>query len=714
MSHLGISLAWCAVQVTLAMMPVAVVYGLATRRGPRSASWSAALGLGLIIVLTFSQICTNYNYKNIKILNIQRIASAAHTERSSSALDLGRSDAVHHAPSLVRGYERGWSLTRLRDLWEKARAGPTVAPAPLRRGAEILAFVFLTGAAIGVLQLLLGLWAVHECRRASKEVDDIALNGLLATLCARIGYRGRIELREVSDLPAPATAGWIAPMILLPSDWPSWDDGERRAVLAHELAHICRADYAAGLLARLAAALHFYHPCVRWLAGRLLLQQELAADAIGAQIAGGREAYLFALSRMALRQERGASCWSVRGFLPTRGTLIRRIRMLQDVNRSADKHWSLTVRTLLAALLMSVVAGLSLVRGPVFAADDNPTAQTVPSSKPTAKSEPQKQGPAFDLSYVPDDVTGVLAFRPAATFRRSGMKPFADQLNTLVLLKELWAEMGLQRLDFKNRPPGVESIEQLTVGVYIEKRIRGDGTSRAMKFQGLMIRTLEPFDWKALIRAWPLGAVERTDAGRVYFELSKIPTLGKNACAYIPDERTIVFNEEEYLLPMIRRAVPNVPAVACWSDWKRVEHDLFAVAINNHDNFLTSDFSKDDPSKAAVQSLFEQTSRWIFAAADADQLKLRAFGDCTTARAGETTARAVETLIANALREIGEPVAVPNQGDKSVRARLAILQQLLRGCGVEREGRTVTIAFGADARLADFAALVRDDLFNGR
>ena len=48
------------------------------------------------------------------------------------------------------------------------------------------------------------------------------------------------------------------------------------------------ADYATGLIARLALALKFYHPLVRWMAGRLQMQQELAADALGARFAGGR------------------------------------------------------------------------------------------------------------------------------------------------------------------------------------------------------------------------------------------------------------------------------------------------------------------------------------------------------------------------------------------------------------------------------------------
>ena len=76
----------------------------------------------------------------------------------------------------------------------------------------------------------------------------------------RDGCRRPVELREVPDLTTPATAGWRRPVVLLPDDWRSWDDAERRAVLAHELAHIVRGDYAAGLVARLAVVAELLSP----------------------------------------------------------------------------------------------------------------------------------------------------------------------------------------------------------------------------------------------------------------------------------------------------------------------------------------------------------------------------------------------------------------------------------------------------------------------
>jgi beta-lactamase regulating signal transducer with metallopeptidase domain len=130
----------------------------------------------------------------------------------------------------------------------------------------------------------------------------------------------RVEIRESPELTAPAMAGWRSAVILLPEEWRSWDGDERRAVLAHELAHVCRDDYITGVVARAAVALYFFHPLVHWLAARLRLEQELAADALGSRFAGGRARYLQSLSRLALQQDGRLGCWPVRAFLPVKGT----------------------------------------------------------------------------------------------------------------------------------------------------------------------------------------------------------------------------------------------------------------------------------------------------------------------------------------------------------------------------------------------------------
>ena len=243
------------------------------------------------------------------------------------------------SPSAIDGPGRppagNWSFTGLQSPGPGSSAGRPSR----RRGAgpgERAGDRRLAGTGAGLLRLMLGLWAVVACRRRGRLVDDPTMVGLLDELRGAIGCRLPVELREVPDLIGPAMAGWRRPVILLPDDWRSWDEPERRAVLAHELAHVVRGDYAAGLLARLAVALNVYHPLVHWIAGSSGCSRSWRPTRSAHSTRGVGPRYLVTLSRLALRQDGRSPCWPARAFLPARGTLIRRISMLRDETRTGS------------------------------------------------------------------------------------------------------------------------------------------------------------------------------------------------------------------------------------------------------------------------------------------------------------------------------------------------------------------------------------------
>jgi hypothetical protein len=145
--------------------------------------------------------------------------------------------------------------------------------------------------------------------------------------------------------------------VLLPTDWKQWSDAERRAVLAHELAHIRRGDFAVHLTAQVCALAHFVNPVVHLLSESLRLDQELEADDRAAALCGGNTAYMTALAGLAIRPQGREPGWPARGFVPTRGMFLRRLEMLrfQRPGRIAAGQF---VRGLTAAAV--VVGGLAV------------------------------------------------------------------------------------------------------------------------------------------------------------------------------------------------------------------------------------------------------------------------------------------------------------------------------------------------------------------
>ena len=283
MNDLGLTLAWLAVQVALVLAPALALYALASRRGPVAGAWVASMSLGLVVVLNAAAFLPGIGRGRPARERSQRRDAASGRGRDPGRRSRSPAAATPRAARRAgAGRSPGW-----RVAWDRLGRGAAEPAVRLRPWGGVLAALAIAGTGAGLLRLTIGLWAVVACRRRGRPVDDPAMIGLLDELRGAMGCRAAVELREVPDLVGPATAGWRRPVVLLPDDWRSWDESERRAVLAHELAHIVRGDYAAGLLARLAVALNVYHPLVHWMAGQLRLQQELAADAMGARLRGG-------------------------------------------------------------------------------------------------------------------------------------------------------------------------------------------------------------------------------------------------------------------------------------------------------------------------------------------------------------------------------------------------------------------------------------------
>jgi Zn-dependent protease with chaperone function len=95
---------------------------------------------------------------------------------------------------------------------------------------------------------------------------------------ATLGLAGRVEMVAARE-PFAVTRGLARPRILVSDGLPgALSLAELTAVLAHERSHLRNRDPARLLATRLLAAYGCYLPAARWLAGRVALDRELAAD----------------------------------------------------------------------------------------------------------------------------------------------------------------------------------------------------------------------------------------------------------------------------------------------------------------------------------------------------------------------------------------------------------------------------------------------------
>jgi prepilin-type processing-associated H-X9-DG protein len=353
------SFAWSAIVVSLVAVGVWLI-GAAFRRIGVSLgvapAWAALACIPLLTAAAFVPSFTLAESKsndkplsvpatfNTSPVDLNSIVGPA-TAPSNAASELRTQDQPAASAAVATPADRFWNWTAVRERVEPA----------FRAAAPWLAAIMLAGLAIGWLRLAIGWRAVDRLARNSRPIDDAELRELFDVLRAELSCSNRIELRESPGLASPAAVGWRNPAVLLPSDWRQWSESERRAVLAHEIAHVKRGDFAAWIVAQACAAVHFFNPLVQGVSRWLRMEQECSADAEAARLAGGRSEYLRVLASLAVRQRDVSSAWPARCFLPVRGSFVRRIEML----RSHPPRWS--VKTAAGnALLMTCVAAAGL------------------------------------------------------------------------------------------------------------------------------------------------------------------------------------------------------------------------------------------------------------------------------------------------------------------------------------------------------------------
>jgi beta-lactamase regulating signal transducer with metallopeptidase domain len=713
MNDLGLSLLWLAVQVAVMMAPAMVLHTLASRRGPSSGAWVASLSLVLVVALSAALLLKRTELPNNWLATGNWPSTKA--PNASVTVDATPKSSTREIGSGSSRPTTGRSpfLAGIGIVWARIEHGAAAPAARWRPWGRIVAAIALTGATVGLARLLLGLWAIGLCRRRGRIVDDPLMTALLAELRSSMGCRQSVEIRQVPDLTAPATAGWRRPVLLFPDDWRSWDACERRAVLAHELAHIVRGDYGAGLLAQLAVVLHYFHPLVRWMAGQLQLQQELAADALCAPFAGGRASYLVALSRLALKQDGRSPCWPARAFLPARGALIRRIAMLRDENKAyeLDRSWSGARRLTIAVILVVLAVSVATVRGPARGDDKEMSAASAGNDR-TPATRPA-EAPVVPL-YVRDDVAGVAMFRPAATFRRAGMDRFAALIRAELgddlaqLAKRFNIDMSGSarlKLDFCD-------IEWVTCGIRFG---RTKNTEKKVMHRimttGPTVRTIKPFDWLGYLRQWHIDFVEVRSGGRVYYRVTGplAKALGPDGCVYLPDDRTLVLDEEKPIRALIDRRGPEAPAYLRGPDWERASRGLFAIAINNHEGSFAKSYDLGRPDDAVVLTLFKDVDYWTVNVDDADAIILHAAAACQTDDVREAIARTIDALVKQGRDAIDHP-ATDAAAMKEDELFLPMASACLANLRVERANRTVNVRAQGFGTLADFASIFEAEI----
>lgn len=216
------------------------------------------------------------------------------------------------------------------------------------------------------------------------------LSERMQRLAARFSLQRQVGLFTAAGVKMPMTIGWLHPLIVLPEDLlESLSTAECDSVIAHELAHIKRWDYATNFIQRIVQALFFFHPAVWFINKQLVIERELACDDWAVKLTGEPRRYASCLAKLVELLSESKPLAAATGILFGKHIISRRVEMI--LNRDRNATTSVSKPALIYAIGMAVLFVFAFsTLSPVIAVPlvQKPAKSKAPESKPAQPRTP--------------------------------------------------------------------------------------------------------------------------------------------------------------------------------------------------------------------------------------------------------------------------------------------------------------------------------------
>lgn len=247
---------------------------------------------------------------------------------------------------------------------------------------------------VGVLALsvrgLGGWWLIHRlCGSATSQAPK-AVGAAFQRISRALGLRRTVLLRVSSAIASPVTVGALRTMVLLPiSAFTSLGPDEIEVVLAHELAHVRRADFVWNLVQTLVETLFFFHPAVWWISGRIRHERELCCDDLALQVCPNPVVYASALFH--LEEQRSRQMLLAMALDGHQSPQTLRMRIARILGESVPRNAHRSIRPFSAAAVFAALIVLLLPAPQVIAGlrpPSSPAASVAIAQTPNADPHP--------------------------------------------------------------------------------------------------------------------------------------------------------------------------------------------------------------------------------------------------------------------------------------------------------------------------------------
>jgi TonB family protein len=201
---------------------------------------------------------------------------------------------------------------------------------------QTIGVVWASGVGLGAAALFWSLYRLRRIVRRGGQAQDDRWTQIIAEISAAYRLRRPVIVCHTDAPDLLATFGLFRPCVVLPAQARDWDPDRIRIVLAHELAHIRRHDWAVQIGAEMLRIVYWFNPLVWRACTGLRRESEQACD--DAVLNAGvrpREyaAHLLALARICRRP---AAAWAGATPMARPSTLERRFAAM--LNPTLDRR----------------------------------------------------------------------------------------------------------------------------------------------------------------------------------------------------------------------------------------------------------------------------------------------------------------------------------------------------------------------------------------
>jgi len=311
------SLGWALVHFCWQAAAIALVYWLADAVLSEARSQTRyVLALGTMLLMLVSGAAT-LAYEETR--GYSELSSSPNALSTAARVTIGSSISIDLAP--LAGLNSGGAPTQ-----------PVLLH--LTRFLPWLDIAWLLGVACLSTRTIGGWRLIQRLRRSALVEAPEAVSANFARLCKRLGIARKVRLCISEHIQGPLAMGIVRSLVILPaSALMALNPEQLEAVLAHELAHVRRADYLWNLIQTMVETLFFFHPAVWWLGGRVRQQRELCCDDVAVQSCADPLVYATALLRLEERRSQQSSlAMALDGHRSWSGLRVRIARILGETN----------------------------------------------------------------------------------------------------------------------------------------------------------------------------------------------------------------------------------------------------------------------------------------------------------------------------------------------------------------------------------------------